>query len=438
MKNGLDLWRMLISFSVENFRSIRDLQTLSMVEPRLDHHLEWSHLIEAGNRRLLKSAAIFGPNASGKSNVLQAMIWLRQFILASSKEGQAGEPINTQPFRLSTATEKAASHFEIEFIVGGHEYRYGFEATSKRIESEWLFRKLPTAKAAKLFTREGKEIESSSEFFKEGKGLEARTRENALFLSVCAQWDGPEAVKIIDWMQRFRWVSGLSEAGFYVFTAQRLGEADYQGKLLELARKADFNISALRSEIEEITEAKLPADMPAVTRKLALDQKVIRADIKTTHEKRDEDGKVVGRVEFDLAADESQGTQKFIALSGPVTHTLEQGSILVVDELEARLHPLLTQALVDLFHSPVNRKNAQLVFAAHDVTLLDPDRFRRDQIWFTEKDEAGATDLYSLADFKPNEVRAESKFSRQYLLGLFGAVPKLAHFQEAAEYATRD
>lgn len=429
---------MLISFSVENFRSIRDLQTLSMGEPRLDHHLEWSHLFEAGNRRLLKSAAIFGPNASGKSNILRAMIWFRQFVLSSSKETQAGEKIDIQPFRLSTGKEKAPTHFEIEFLIKGFEYRYGFEVTAKKVESEWLFRKLPSAKPAMLFTREGGNFNVSADFFREGKGLEERTRENALFLSVCAQFNGTESEKVINWMQRFRWVSGLSESGFYAFTAQRLAEPGYQEKLLELAKKADFNIASLRSEIEELAAASLPPDMPAKMREQALAQKWIRADIKTTHEKRDDDGKVVGRVEFDLAKDESQGTQKFIALSGPITHTLEQGSILVVDEIEARLHPLLTQALVDLFHSPVNRKNAQLVFAAHDVTLLDPDRFRRDQVWFTEKDETGATDLYSLAEFDPAQVRPGTKFSRQYLLGLFGAVPKLAHFQEAADYATRE
>jgi hypothetical protein len=409
-----------------------------MAEPRLDHRLEWSHLIEAGNRRLLKTAAIFGPNASGKSNVLRAMIWLRQFVLSSAKEGQAGERIDTQPFRLSTAKEKAPTHFEIEFLLGKVEYRYGFEVTSEKVESEWLFRKLPSAKPARLFTREGSRFEISSEFFKEGKGLEKRTRKNALFLSVCAQWNGPDATKIVNWMQRLRSVSGLSEAGFYVFTARRLSKAGYQDKLLGLAQKADPNICALRSEMEEVTEAKLPAGMHPKLRKMLLEDKYMRADIKTTHEKRDAEGKIVGRVEFDLDDDESQGTQKFIALSGPITHTLEQGSILVVDELEARLHPLLTQAVVDLFHSPVNRKKAQLIFASHDVTLLDPERFRRDQIWFTEKDESGATDLYSLAEFEPSQARPDSKFSRQYLLGLFGAVPKLAHFEEAAEYATRD
>lgn len=429
---------MLIAFSVENFRSIRDLQTLSMVEPRSDHHLEWSNLLEVGGKRLVKTAALFGPNASGKSNVLRAMIWFRQFVLTSSKEGQVGEEIEAQPFRLSMAKEKAPCHFEIEFFLDGFEYRYGCEVTTKRVESEWLFRKQPTAKAAKLFTREGQQFDISNEFFKEGKGLEERTRENALFLSVCAQFAGPEATKILVWMERLRWVSGLSEASFFAFTAKRLAEPGYREKILELARKADFNICSLRSEIEELTEDKLPPDMPAKLRKQALAQKLLRADIKTTHEKRDDKGKVVGQVEFDLGKDESQGTQKFVALSGPITHTLEQGSILIVDELEARLHPLLTQALVDLFHSPVNRKNAQLLFAAHDVTLLDPDRFRRDQVWFTEKDETGATDLYSLAEFEPSQVRPGSKFSRQYLLGLFGAVPKLAHFQEAADYATRD
>ena len=428
---------MLIAFSVENFRSIRDLQTLSLAEPRTDRHLEWSNLIDPEGRRLLKSVAIFGPNASGKSNIITAMIWLRQFVLNSSKEGQAKEPIDAQPFRLSTAKEKAPCHLEIEFFWNEFEYKYGFEITAKRVESEWLFRKSPAAKPAKLFTREGQTFDISTDFFKEGKGLEERTRENALFLSVCAQFAGPESEKILEWMARFRPVSGLSEQSFFAFTATRMGDPIHRAGLLKFAQDADFNICDLRSEIEEITEAKLPPDMPSEIRQQIIKQKAFRADIKTTHEKLDAEGKVVERVEFDLAKDESQGTQKFIALSGPITHTLEEGSILVVDELEARLHPKLTQAIVDLFHSPVNDKNAQLIFAAHDVTLLDPARFRRDQIWFTEKNKQGATDLYSLAEFDPQDVRADTKFSRQYLLGLFGAIPQLAHFQAAAENATR-
>jgi AAA15 family ATPase/GTPase len=188
--------------------------------------------------------------------------------------------------------------------------------------------------------------------------------------------------------------------------------------------------------LEELGEKNASPEMLADMKSRGLGKLYRSVDIKTTHQKRDAGNNVVGEVEFDLMKNESSGTQKFIALSGPILHTLEEGSILVVDELDARLHPRLTQAILDLFHSPANRKNAQLVCATHDVNLLDPERFRRDQVWFCERDESGATDLFSLADIDSNLVRPTSKFSRQYMLGLFGAVPQLAHFQEAAVHAT--
>jgi AAA15 family ATPase/GTPase len=426
---------MLIAFTVQNFKSIRDLQTLSL-EARSDDHLAWSNVIEDGKLRLVKTAAIYGPNASGKSNIVEAMVWFRNFVIESSKESQAGETIGVQPFLLSSETENAPSHFEVEFRWQGFDYRYGFEITSKAVESEWLYRKSPSAKEAKLFTREGQDFDVSAANFKEGKGLEPRTRPNALFLSVCAQFNGDEAGKVLAWMRRFRHVSGLDEMGFFAFTAERLQDPKHREKLLELAQKADFNIHSLRSVLEQITEAKLPPEMPAEMKKRVLGEKFMSADIKTTHQKLGADHEVIGEVEFDLQEDESSGTQKFVALSGPIMHTLEEGSILLVDELEARLHPRLTQAILDLFHSPVNRRNAQLVCATHDVTLLDPERFRRDQVWFCEKDATGATDLFTLADIDSNLVRPTSKFSRQYMLGLFGAVPQLAHFQEAAAHAT--
>jgi AAA15 family ATPase/GTPase len=427
---------MLIAFSVQNFKSIRDLQTLSL-EARSDDHLAWSNVIEDGKLRLVKTAAIYGPNASGKSNLVEAMVWFRNFVIESSKESQAGETIGVQPFLLSSETENAPSHFEVEFRWQGFDYRYGFEITSKAVESEWLYRKSPSAKEAKLFTRDGQDFDVSAANFKEGKGLEPRTRPNALFLSVCAQFNGDEAGKVLAWMGGFRHVSGLDEKGFFSFTAKRLQDPKHREKLLELAQKSDFNIHALRSELEQITEDNLPTGIPPELKTRILNEKVMRANIKTTHQKLDADNKVIGEVEFDLSEDESRGTQKFIALSGPIMHTLEEGSILLVDELEARLHPRLTQAILDLFHSPVNQRNAQLICATHDVTLLDPERFRRDQIWFCEKDATGATDLFTLADIDSNLVRPTSKFSRQYMLGLFGAVPQLAHFQEAAAHATK-
>ena len=149
-------------------------------------------------------------------------------------------------------------------------------------------------------------------------------------------------------------------------------------------------------------------------------------EIKTRHTLFDDDGKEQGTVEFDLKKDESEGTRKFIALSGPLHHTVEEGAVLVVDEFEARLHPLLTQQIIEWFHSPLNLGRAQLIFATHDVLLMEPERIRRDQVWFCEKDSHGATDLYCLAEFKPQQVRPTTKFSKQYMLGLFGGIPKLA------------
>ena len=429
---------MLLSFSVENFKSIRDLQTLSLVAAK-GGHLEWSNTFVIGKRRLVKSVALYGPNASGKSNVINAMIWFRNFVLTSSKETQSGESIGVQPFKLSTKTLKNPSHFEVEFLIDDHEFRYGFEVNSERVVSEWLYRKSQGAKAAKLFTRDENEYDISANFFKEGKGLEKRTRDNALFLSVCAQFNGDIATKVLNWMQRLRNVSGLTESGFFGFTAERLQDKKNQKELLNFAQKADFNIQSLASELEFIRADHLPDTMPEnLKKRIIADRTVGNSSIKTTHSILDENNQVVGQQDFDLKADESEGTQKFIALSGPITHTLETGSILLIDELDARLHPRLTQAIVDLFHSPINRHNAQLICATHDVTLMEPERFRRDQIWFCDKDKNGATELFSLGSFDVNQVRPNSKFSRQYMLGLFGALPNLAHFQEAAELATHE
>ena len=142
--------------------------------------------------------------------------------------------------------------------------------------------------------------------------------------------------------------------------------------------------------------------------------------------------KVTGSVEFDVEEQASQGKKRFIALAGPLHHTIEEGSILVVDEFEARLHPLLTRAIFEWFHSPAHQGTAQLIVATHAVGLMDPEFLRRDQVWFCDKDKQGATSLYCLAEFDSNTVRPTTKFNKQYLLGLLGAVPKLALTKEDA------
>ncbi len=426
---------MLISFSVENFRSIRDLQTLSLESRSTDDHLLGSNTAEAGNRRLGKVAAIYGPNGSGKSNVIKAIAWFKNFVLSSSKDSQVGEKIAVEPFLLSDFSANQPSHFEIEYFWKGFEYCYGFTATSEAIQTEWLFRKQPKVKKTRLFTREDGKISPSSDYFKEGKGLENRTRNNALFLSVCAQFAGPEAIQVLQWFHQLRCISGIHDRGYLPFTIECLRHEAKRTTLVEFARKADLNLVDLNAK--EVSENDLPSEIPSEIRQLIRSGKIY-SGVKTVHHVRNLHGEVVDQVEFDLKEDESEGTQKFIALSGPITDTIQEGSILVIDELEAQLHPKLTQAILDLFQSAANQRNAQLVCATHDVTLLEPDRFRRDQVWFCEKAEDGATTLFSLAEFDPQKVRSTTNFSRQYMMGIFGAVPKLAHFQEALTHVVKE
>jgi AAA15 family ATPase/GTPase len=418
---------MLIEFSIANFRSFKEKVTLSM-EASSDDWLEESNVAMVADQRLLKSAAIYGANASGKSNFLAGMEIFRQFVQNSSKESQAGEKIPVIPFRLNTATESAPTHFEIVFLQNGARYRYGFEATAEMIQAEWLFSQKDSIRETRLFTREGSTIEASVEF-REGKGLEARTRPNALFLSVVSQFNGGIAGEIMRWMERFRGISGLDDVNYLAFTSQLLQDARLGPKIRGLIRRLDVGIEDLQTIELSVSERLklLPKDFPEHLRKEVLASPGAFM-IKTLHKRFSEKNQVCENVEFNFKNEESAGTQKLVAMSGPFLRTLEDGSVLFVDELEARLHPLLTKALVGLFNDPENQKTAQLIYATHDEGLLDSARIRRDQVWFVEKDEIGASRLFSLAEFK---VRKEAKFGKEYLLGQFGAVPHLRDPQGA-------
>lgn len=417
---------MLLSFTVENFRSIRDRQSL-ILEASNDTHLEHSHLIQdSPGHNVLKSAAIYGANASGKSNLINAMIWMRRFVLEAISEKVESPEIAVDPFKLQAGLSEQASIFEIEFLLDKHRIRYGFAVSKSGVEEEWLYRKRPKIKPAKIYTREKQSIETNS---KQEQGLAPfipRTRANALFLKVCAEFNFAFAESIINWFRRFRYVSGLSETGFIGFTAERLVDETHRAELLKFIRKADFNICGIRSDVEPLTEKDLPDHMPSDTKNRLLAGNPVKSEILTTHSLFDENGEIVGSREFDLNEEESEGTRKFVALAGPILHTIEEGSILLMDEFEARLHPKLTKAILQWFHGPQNSKGAQVIIATHDTGLMDPELMRRDQIWFCEKDARGGTSLYCLDEFDKQEVRATTKFNRQYLQGVFGAVPQVA------------
>lgn len=416
---------MILSFTVENFRSIRERQSL-IFEASADPHLEDSHLIKQDGHKVLKSAAVYGANASGKSNVINAMIWMRRFVLESMSAKVENPTIPVEPFRLHTESRNEPSVFEIEFLLADIRYRYGFALSKSGIEEEWLYRKAKKGATAKIFTREKQNIVPNK---RQEKGLEPfipRTRPNVLFLKVCAEFNFGFAEWVMKWFRHFRYVSGLDETNFIGFTAERLVEEVHRERILEFIRKADFNLCGIRSNIEPLTEKDLPENMPPELKKKVLEGEPLKGDILTSHNIYDPEGEIAGQEEFDLEEDESQGTRKFVALAGPILHTIEEGSILLVDEFEARLHPNLTKAILQWFNGPQNKNGAQLIIATHDTGLMDPDLLRRDQIWFCEKDRFGATSLYCLDEFDKQDVRATTKFNRQYLQGIFGAVPQVA------------
>lgn len=425
---------MLIEFTVGNFRSIKEPVTLSMVAANLvskDRILDRENVIEVeDDLRLLKSAAIYGANASGKSNIATAIQFMRSFILNSSRETQLQDKIRAESFRLSTETENAPSFFQMVFLLDEKKYRYGFEVTPQRVTAEWLFF-VPSSREAKLFERELEHIKVY-ERFKEGRGVEEKTRANALFLSVVAQFNGDIAGKILAWFDEFKVNLGVDDDIDIRLATHRFHELEDKKAFLRLIKDLDLGISDIHSEQEAVPWSADTAD--------AVEDKILRAihvaiegvvgssnistettKIRTVHQKYDSQGKIVEPEIFELDAQESAGTRRLFSLALPILDALEAGHVLFIDEIDARLHPLITYTIIGLFNSKrSNPKNAQLIFTTHDTNLLNNKRFRRDQIWFVEKDRFGATHLYSLAEFK---IRNDASFEQDYIGGKYGAIP---------------
>lgn len=398
---------MLIEFSIGNYKSFMETMSFSMVAARLtakDKRLDKHHVFKVGNDlHLLKSAALYGANASGKSNFIDAIRFMKYFVLSSSKDTQANEQIPVEPFRLSTETANEPSFFEMVFLTDSRRYRYGFEVTSERVVAEWLFH-VPAIREAKLFERRDGKFEVTNTF-RESKELRDKTRDNALFLSVVAQFNGVISNKLLQWFRNLGLIFGLNDDGLRRYTSRRLYEEKHRDEILHLIRRLDVGI-------DDIQVHKSPLDDTSNQE---------RIDVLTAHRKFDAQGESMAFEFFDMDNNESEGTKKVFSMAGPLVHTLTNGKVLIIDELDARLHPLITRAIIGLFNSSeTNPRNAQLIFATHDTNLLSKDIFRRDQIWFAEKDRFGATHLYSLAEYK---VRNDASFESDYIRGKYGAIP---------------
>ena len=401
---------MLIGFTVGNFRSFKEPVTLSMVAANIvskPASLDTENVFHVNdNLKLLKSVAMYGANGSGKSNFVAAIQFMRSFVLNSSRNTQINDRIPINQFRLSTETEGQPSLFEIVFVLNNIQYRYGFEVTPSEVVAEWLY-DVPTIRERRLFERDHDQITVGTSF-KEGKKLEDKTRNNALFLSVVAQFNGLISEQILDWFWNIYLLFGFDDKNYQNYAIRNFANKHNKPRTLSLFKS--LNLGNIQDVDISYDKTVPPSEISDYSK------------IHTMRTRFDEDGTIADLKQFDLD-DESEGTKKLFLLSPLLVDTLENGRILIIDELDARLHPLITSAIIKLFNSSTtNPNNAQLIFTTHDTNLLNNKIFRRDQIWFAEKDRFEATHLHSLVEYK---VRNDASFESDYIQGKYGAIPFL-------------
>lgn len=403
---------MLIQFTVGNFLSFKEKVTLSMVKSAM-HDLPENVIKISNDFELLKSAVVYGANASGKSNLIYALQFMKYFAINSFRYYQKGEEIGMYSFRLNEASIPKPYFFEVVFMVDGIIYRYGFELDNKKVNKEWLYFTQKNEEKP-LFMRDGLKFNLSEKDFSEGINKETDTRENCLFLSLVSQLNGPISSKIINWFMKLRSASSPSVDSIFSSIEK---DMNLKEDVLRFVSIADNGVIDFISE--DILPDQSSDSAPQAKRKVE-----IKKLIYFIHNVFNEKNEISGNVNFSIR-EESEGTKKMFALSVPAINALKNGEILVIDELENHLHPKLFEYIIKLFNSHSNKNNAQLIFATHNLTCMNNKCFRRDQVWFTEKNNLGESSLFSLADYKLNDkkIRNDASYSKDYMLGKYGAVP---------------
>ncbi|MBT9463163.1 ATP-binding protein [Hydrogenophaga sp.] len=447
---------MLLQYSVKNFLSFKDEVTLSMLATKRksqDRTLDEGAVLSVmSDLDVLKCAVIYGANNSGKTNLVKSLKFLKRLVLDSSKESRAKTEIEVTPFLLSPDTETGASSFEVIFIQGSYLFQYGVSVTRERIQKECLSRRAlkKGGVTVELFDRDVDSIKVGKAF-KEGRGLEARTRSNALFLSVCANFDGPLSTEVTEWFTRLKIISGVNDVMPLAWTAGRLDSPEYGEDIKNLLKAFDLGIDRFEAGEEipgikfqgvEVSVENAEASEPAAQAQAAVLESLLKGvqsvpsrKIISIHKMYDAEGEFVREVSFDLKMHESEGTKKLVALAGPLVDTLKSAHIVFIDEFESRLHANVTKAILRMFNtSKGNPNGAQLIAVTHDTNLLNGDILRRDQIWFAGRDGLGRSSLRSLVEFK---VRNDASFEKNYLEGAYGGVPYLREELSAAPKRAR-
>lgn len=415
---------MLVEFSVKNFMSIKDEITFSMVAGTGDENMENTIKVENTNETYLKSSAIYGANASGKTNIMKAFTAAILMVRRSNLRNINEPLVEMKPFKFDSKTVNEPCEFRFVFIKNNIKYIYGFSADINRIYTEYLYQYL-SAKPSLIFERENVNEYKFTQL-EQSKLAELATKntEKKLFLSTATEWNYEKTKDAYIWFSEdIDTYNDYMNAGGYAFDKF---ENDNEGNLkrftINLLKQADILIKDYNFEVKNINVNNIIAAFNNIK---VPNENVVQKEVKisTFHEIENESGDIEN-YELELG-EESLGTQNLFFFSPILKEAFEKGKVIIVDEIDKSLHPLLVEFIIKLFHnSEINKNNAQLIFNTHDTNLLSLDNFRRDQIWFTEKEpKKGTTDLYPLDDFS---VRKTENVQKGYLNGRYGAIPFLA------------
>ena len=409
---------MLIMFKAKNFTSFKDEVILDLRATAYKQHP--SHVLEASeDLKLLKTTAVYGANASGKSNLISAMFFFEKYIFDQfiSKKSNEDRSLNEQNFKsdldpfMLTNNINNVSEFEIMFYYNGKQIQYGFECTSSEVLNEWYY-----IDDKKVFERNG-ELSIGRDYQSYLKMYNKIPKER-LYLSVLEYFLGANEKQLIlqDFIDFFvkdynvhleiLFESSVKKVAGHIRLNKKLIEnEEYRIKIENYLKQIDVGICGL--EIQS---------------KLMLNEETSKEEhkkvVKTIHNVYDDCGEITGKRHFDLLQ-ESTGTLRFLSYIQDIIDMIEHGGVFIVDEMSARLHPLLTKLIVDMFQSSSNKK-AQLIFTTHDISMLNKEQFRRDEIVFVDKDYRGISKIYALSDLK---VREDATFNKDYLQGKYGAIP---------------
>lgn len=421
---------MLVTFTFENFRSFADVAHLSLIANRADKSLPGAlmHADEKKGVSLLAAAAIFGPNAAGKTSVIEALRYMRAAVVHSQVAWSPGSGTRVVPHVLSESQKD--STFEVVIIMSGVRYRYGFSVNKRHFSREWLY-SYPVGRERMLFERvtapsEGGEYETKVTYGKHFSGgersndpIRRRTRSNSLFLSALAQDNHEDGSVIYEWFSSSLRIvnpgvfTEIEEAGFLARMCFKFPA--FKASALELLRAADANLVDIN--LTEHAEPVRPVK-DGVNREWHEKNARYEIDFVTAHEG--------GTFSLPLS-EQSRGIQRLVSVLVDLIFSYTLSEVLVIDEVESSLHPQIVNLIVDMYQENADARRAQIIFTTHDTQLLNPTHMRRDQIWFVER-QSGRSHLYPLTEFSP---RNDENLERGYLRGRYGAIPALGFNPES-------